>query len=169
MIAFAAQHFAPPRGEAPTDGPHEDRYRRALIDAAHPSGWRNPIPPDKYNLVVIGAGPGGLTAAREAAALGAKVALIERTLLGGGRLNVGCVPSKALIRTARLYAEMRDAENVGGQVPGSIGIDFRTVMQRMHRIQARLSRADSAERLTEAGVDVYFGEARFASSDTVAV
>ena len=169
MIALAAQHDAPLRGEALTGGRPEDRYRRALIDAAHPSGWRNPTPPDTYNLVVIGAGPGGLTAAREAAALGAKVALIERNLLGGGRLNVGCVPSKALIRTARLYAEMRDAENVGGQVPGSIGIDFATVTQRMRRVQARLGRADSAERLTEAGIDVYFGEARFASSDTVAV
>ena len=102
--------------------------------------WRNPKSADKYNLVVIGAGPGGITAAREAAALGAKVALIERNLIGGDRLNVGCVPSKAIIRTARLYAEMRDAENFGAQVPGSIGIGFPTVMERMRRIQARISR-----------------------------
>jgi pyruvate/2-oxoglutarate dehydrogenase complex dihydrolipoamide dehydrogenase (E3) component len=155
--------------EVPSDGPPDDHYRRALLDDVHPSGWRNPSPMDKYNLVVIGAGPGGLTAAREAAALGAKVALIERSLLGGDRLNVGCVPSKALIRTARLYAEMRDAENVGGQVPGSISIDFPAVMERMRRIQARLSRADSALRLSEAGVDVFFGEARFVAQDAVAV
>ena len=97
------------------------------------------------------------------------MALIERNLIGGDRLNVGCVPSKAIIRTARLYAEMRNAENFGAQVPGNIGIDFPAVMERMRRIQARLSRADSARRLSEAGVDVYFGEARFAGPDTVAV
>jgi len=97
------------------------------------------------------------------------VALIESNFLGGDRLNVGCVPSKAIIRTARLYAEMRDADNVGAQVPGSIGIGFATVMQRMLRIQARLSRADSAQRLMEAGVDVYFGEAQFTGPDVVEV
>jgi len=155
--------------ESPPSAPPDDRFHRVLVDNVHPPAWRNPKSTDKYNLVVIGAGPGGVTAAREAVALGAKVALIERDLLGGDRLNVGCVPSKAIIRTAQLYAEMRDAENFGGQVPGNIGIGFSTVMERMRRIQARLSRAASALRLSEAGVDVYFGEARFAGSDTVAV
>ena len=149
--------------------PPDDRFHRALLHNVHPRAWRNPKSADKYNLVIIGAGPGGITAAREAAALGAKVALIERNFIGGDRLNVGCVPSKAIIRTARLYAEMRDADNVGAQVPGSIGIGFPTVMERMRRIQARLSRADSAQRLSEAGVDVYFGEAHFAGPDTVEV
>jgi pyruvate/2-oxoglutarate dehydrogenase complex dihydrolipoamide dehydrogenase (E3) component len=149
--------------------PPDDRFHRALLDKVHPPGWRNPSPAERYNLVVIGAGPGGLTAAHEAAALGAKVALIERDLIGGDRLNVGCVPSKALIRTARLYAEMRDAENFGARVPGNIGIDFATVMERMRRVQAHLGRAASAQRLSEAGVDVYFGAARFAGADSVAV
>jgi pyruvate/2-oxoglutarate dehydrogenase complex dihydrolipoamide dehydrogenase (E3) component len=147
----------------------DDRFHRALLHNVHPLAWRNPKSTGKYKLVVIGAGPGGITAAREAAALGAKVALIERNFIGGDRLNVGCVPSKAIIRTARLYAEMRNADNVGAQVPGSIGIGFPTVMERMRRIQARLSRADSAQRLSEAGVDVYFDEARFAGPDTVEV
>ena len=93
--------------QTPQDGPPDDCFRRALVDNVHPSAWRNPKFAGRYNLVVIGAGPGGVTAAREAAALGAKVALIERDLIGGDRLNVGCVPSKAIIRTARLYAEMR--------------------------------------------------------------
>ena len=149
--------------------PPDHRFHRVLVDNVHPPAWRNPKSSDKYNLVVIGAGPGGVTAAREAAALGAKVALIERDLIGGDRLNVGCVPSKAIIRTARLYADMRRAENFGGQVPGNIDIGFPMVMERMRRIQARLSRAASARRLSEAGVDVYFGEARFAGSDNVAV
>jgi len=157
-----------PHAQSPSEPP-DDRFRRALEDNVHPPGWRNPKPPDRYNLVVIGAGPGGLTAAGDAARLGARVALIERNLIGGDRLNVGCVPSKALIRTARLYAEMRDAEDFGGQVPGNIRISFPAVMERMRRIQARLSRATSALRLSEAGVDVYFGEARFSGTDTVTV
>jgi pyruvate/2-oxoglutarate dehydrogenase complex dihydrolipoamide dehydrogenase (E3) component len=151
-----------------TEGPDE-RFHKALLDNIQPTAWRNPTPAGRYDLLVIGAGPGGLTAAREAAALGAKVALIERDLIGGNRLNVGCVPSKAIIRTARLYAEMRDAENFGGQVPNGIGIGFATVMDRMRRIQARISRSLSVERLSEAGIDVHFGEAQFAGPDTVTV
>jgi len=147
----------------------DERFPRTLRANLHPPAWRNPEPAGRYALVIIGAGPGGLTAAREAAALGAKVALIERDLIGGDRLNVGCVPSKAIIRTARLYAEMRDAENFGGQVPGEIRIGFATVMERMRRIQARISRGSSARRLAEAGIDVYFGEARFSGPDTVTV
>ena len=69
--------------------PPNDRFRRALVDNVHPPAWRNPMPAGIYNVVVIGAGPGGTTAAREAAALGAKVALIERNLIGGDSLNVG--------------------------------------------------------------------------------
>ena len=163
------QELATRNDQSPPSAPPDDRFHRALLHNVHPLAWRNPKSTGKYNLVVIGAGPGGITAAREAAALGAKVALIERNFIGGDRLNVGCVPSKAIIRTARLYAEMRNADNVGAQVPGSIGIGFATVMERMRRIQARLSRADSAQRLSETGVDVYFGEARFAGPDTVEV
>jgi len=146
---------------------HEDRFYRALVDNVHPPAWSNPEPTGEYNLVVIGAGPAGLVAARAAAALGAKVALIERHLIGGDCLNVGCVPSKAIIRTSRLYAEMRAAETYGAQAPGGIDVDFRSVMQRMRRIQTRISRTDSAQRISADGVDVYFGEARFAGRRTV--
>ena len=163
------QKLATRNDQSPPSTPPDDRFHRALLHNVQPFAWRNPKSTGKYNLIIIGAGPGGITAAREAASLGAKVALIERNFIGGDRLNVGCVPSKAIIRTARLYAEMRDADNVGAQVPGSIDIGFQTVMERMRRIQARLSRADSAQRLSEAGVDVYFGEARFAGPDTVEV
>jgi pyruvate/2-oxoglutarate dehydrogenase complex dihydrolipoamide dehydrogenase (E3) component len=149
--------------------PPDDRWHKALLADVRPPEWRNPIPTGRYNLVVIGAGPGGVTAARQATALGAKVALIERNYLGGDRLNVGCIPSKTIIRTARLYAEMRTAGNVGAQMPEGIDIGFAEVMERMRRLQARLSRADSAERLSEAGIDVYFGEACFAGADTIEV
>ncbi len=154
---------------SPPDGPPDDRYHRALKENVHPPAWRNPNPANMYNLVIIGAGPAGLVAARAAAALGAKVALIERNLIGGDCLNMGCVPSKTIIRTSRLYAEMRAAENFGAQVPRSIGVDFPFVMERMRHIRTRISRADSVRRLSADGIDVYFGEAHFAGPRAVAV
>ncbi len=82
-------------------------------------------------------------AAHGAAGLGAKVALIERDLLGGDCFNVGCVPSNALIRTSRLYAEMRKAEQYGAAVPTDIRVDFSAVMERMRRIRTRIDWARS--------------------------
>ncbi len=139
------------------------------MENARPVPWRNPKPAGRYNLVVIGGGPAGLVAARVAASMGAKVALVERGLLGGGCVNVGCIPSKAIIRTSRLYAEMRNAEHYGAQVPAEIRVDFPAVMQRMRRITARVSRFDSAQRLSSTGVDVFLGEAHFTASDTLSV
>jgi len=131
--------------------------------------WRNPDPRGPYHLLIIGAGPAGLIAARAAVRAGAKVALIERNLLGGSCLNNGCIPSKAIIRTSRLYREMRDAEHFGGRVPGGIAVDFPAVMERVRRIRARLSERGSAERLAAMGIDLHFGEARFAGPDSVTV
>ena len=149
--------------------PHADTDDRELCDNVRPPGWRNPPPRGRYHLLVIGAGPAGLVAARGAAAFGARVALIERDLLGGDCLNYGCVPSKPLIRTARLYAEMRNAANYGARPPDDIQVDFPMAMQRMRRIRARISRVDSAPRLAADGIDVFFGSARFVSGDAVDV
>ena len=146
-----------------------DAYERERLANVRPSQWRNPQPVDRYHFVIIGAGPAGLVAAHGAAALGAKVALVERELLGGDCLNIGCVPSKTILRTARLYAEMRKAERYGAQIPTDIRVDFPTVMRRMRSIRARISRADSVQRLVAAGVDVFFGEARFTGADTLVV
>jgi pyruvate/2-oxoglutarate dehydrogenase complex dihydrolipoamide dehydrogenase (E3) component len=151
----------------PTPGP--GKYDGELLSNVRPPAWRNPHPAGRYALVVVGAGPAGLVAAETAAALGARVALIERDRLGGDCLNAGCVPSKAIIRTSRRYAEMREAESFGAQVPGDIRCDFAAVMERMRRVRARISRHDSAQRLRAAGVDVYFGEARFSGPDAVVV
>src|ERR1700733_13146236 len=140
-----------------------------LLEHPPPPPWRNPVPAGVYDLVVIGAGPAGMLAARGAAILGKNVALIERDLLGGNRLNVGCVPSKALIRTGRLYARMHDPQELGVPQPTGIRIDVAAAMERIQRLQARLSRTDSAERLREHGVDVYFGAARFAGPAQVTV
>src|SRR5262245_214629 len=95
----------------------DDEFNRRLVANVHPADWVNPTPAERYNLVVIGAGTAGLIAAIGAAGLGARVALIERELMGGDCLNVGCVPSKALIRAARAAAQVRDAAQFGIHVP----------------------------------------------------
>jgi pyruvate/2-oxoglutarate dehydrogenase complex dihydrolipoamide dehydrogenase (E3) component len=154
---------------SPAPSPALDASERERLNNAHPSDWRNPTPADRYNLVVVGGGTAGLVAAHGAAALGARVALVERNLLGGDCLNVGCVPSKTILRTSRLYAEMRNADHFGGQIPAHIEIDFAAVMRRMRAIRARISRSDSISRLTEAGVDVFLGEGRFINGDTLSV
>jgi pyruvate/2-oxoglutarate dehydrogenase complex dihydrolipoamide dehydrogenase (E3) component len=149
--------------------PQEGVSDRVLRDNVRPADWRNPRPRGPYHLLVIGAGMAGLVAARAAAALGAKVALIERDLLGGNFLNYGCLPSKPLIRTSRVYAEMREAERYGAQRPDDIKVDFPMAMERMRRLRARLSRVDSAASLAADGIDLFFGAARFISGEAVEV
>jgi len=156
-------------GQPPDIRSIENPHERELLANVRPIGWQNPTPRVPYHLLVIGAGPGGLVAARAAAALGAKVALIERHLLGGDCLNYGCVPSKAMIRTSRLYAEMRTAANFGAEPPADIRVDFPAAMERVRRIRARISRVDSAARLIAEGIDLYFGTARFVGPDAVDV
>lgn len=134
-----------------------------------PSDWINPTPAPRYHLVVVGAGPAGLVAAAGAAGLGAKVALIEKHRLGGDCLNYGCVPSKALLKSARVAATVRDARNFGVEVPRSTRVDFSAVMDRMRRLRTSLAPNDSAERFRGLGVDVFFGAGRFTSSDSIEV
>src|SRR5436309_516472 len=133
----------------------EDLHNQTLISNLHPPDWINPDPAPRYNLVVIGAGPAGLVAAAGAAGLGARVALIERHLLGGDCLNVGCVPSKALLRAARASADVRDAAEYGVVVPPGTRVNFPAVMERMRRLRASISPTDSAARYRGLGVDVY--------------
>ncbi|MBI5758120.1 MAG: mercuric reductase [Planctomycetales bacterium] len=146
-----------------------DKHNATLVSHVHPPAWVNPTPTGTYNLVVIGAGAAGLITAAGAAGLGAKVALIERDLLGGDCLNVGCVPSKALIRSARAAAAVRDAGEFGIEVAGGYRVDFAAVMERMRRLRASIAPNDAAARYRELGVDVYFGQASFSGPDTVDV
>ena len=157
-----------PHGEAPTNVP-VDAYERERVANTRPSAWRNPQPGGPYQLAIVGAGPAGMVAAELAASLGVRVALIERNAIGGVNLETGSVPSKTLIRTSRIYADMRDAQHYGASVPDGVNVDFAAAMQRVRGIRARLSRNDSAQRLAAAGVDVYFGEARFVTGNMLAV
>ena len=148
-----------------------DEYNLLLQANVHPVDWVNPQPAGVYDLVVIGAGTAGLVVAAGAAGLGLglKVALIEKNLLGGDCLNVGCVPSKCLISSSRVAAEMRNAQPWGIQPPESIDIDFAAVMTRMRQIRSHISRHDSAERFRSLGVDVFLGAAQFQDRQTVEV
>ena len=146
-----------------------NEHNRALAHNVHPHDWVNPEPAGRYNLVVIGAGTAGLVTAVGAAGLGAKVALVERELMGGDCLNTGCVPSKALIRAARAWADVRDAGEYGTEVPSGSTVNFPAVMDRMRRLRAGISKNDSAQRLRDLGVDVFLGEGRFSGPGTVAV
>lgn len=146
-----------------------DEHNRRLYGNVHPPDWVNPTPASRYNLVVIGGGTAGLVTAVGAAGLGARVALVEKHLLGGDCLNVGCVPSKALLRAARAAAEARGAAEFGVRIAGEVSVDFAAVMERMRRLRADISPHDSAMRLRESGVDVFIGNAAFSDSETVRV
>ncbi len=160
-VAAADEH--PPAEVAP-----QDAYNRELVANAHPAHWKNPEPEGRYNLVVIGAGTAGLVTAAGAAGLGAKVALVEGHLLGGDCLNYGCVPSKCLIRSSRVAAEIGRAGEYGIRVSRT-EVDFAGVMERMRRLRARISHHDAAERFKSLGVDVFLGQAAFSGPDTVEV
>jgi len=146
-----------------------DAHNRQLVSHVHPPGWKNPKPASRYNLVVIGAGTAGLVSAAGAAGLGAKVALIERHLMGGDCLNVGCVPSKALISAARAAAAVRDAGAFGVKVPDGIEFDFGQAMERMRRLRAAIAPHDAAQRFRDMGIDVFMGSGQFIDGRTIAI
>lgn len=147
-----------------------DVHNRRLVENVHPPDWVNPTPAGRYNLVVVGAGTAGLVSAAVAGSLGARVALVERGLMGGDCLNRGCVPSKAMIRAGRLAHEARRSREIGLGLPDERLPDFGAAMERMRAIRARISEADSAERFArEFGVDVFLGDARFTGRDRLAV
>ena len=147
----------------------QDQFNEELVNNVHPPQWKNPKPSGRYNLVVIGAGTAGLVTAAIATALGAKVALIERHLMGGDCLNVGCVPSKGMIRAAKAWHAVREAEQFGMRVSKDVTKDFGAAMARMRKLRARISHVDSAHRYTKLGVDVFIGNGRFTSSSTIDV
>jgi pyruvate/2-oxoglutarate dehydrogenase complex dihydrolipoamide dehydrogenase (E3) component/uncharacterized membrane protein YdjX (TVP38/TMEM64 family) len=139
------------------------RIRRSRIY----KGYTRPQRFDR-NLVVIGAGAGGLVTAYIAATVRAKVTLIEAHKMGGDCLNTGCVPSKAIIRTARLAHEIRTAGHYG-LISGEPRFDFKSMMERVHEVVKTIEPADSVERYTELGVDVRLGYAKLIDPWTVEI
>src|SRR5260370_559081 len=147
----------------------DDVHNRELLRNLHPPDWVNPIPAGRYNLVVIGAGTAGLVSAAGGGALGAKVALIERHLMGGDCTNYGCVPSKAVIRSARAAFALQEAPNF--DICGHNGdpVDFPRVMERMRRLRAQISANDSVNRFSKLGAEVFLGDAKFVGKHEIEV
>ena len=147
-----------------------DEHNTKFLDLLHPREWVDPTSKPSYNLVVVGAGAGGLVSAAGAAGVGARVALIESHLLGGDCLTVGCVPSKLLLRCAKAAAAVRNAGEFGVNVNGDISVDFDFVMERLRRLRASIAPVDSAKRYSEKlGVDVFIGKGRFTGRNTIEV
>ena len=139
--------------------PNDRAYPGAQYDVAWreltcPAGYRNPEPKARYHVVVVGAGSAGLITAIGAAGLGARVALIEREAMGGDCLNVGCVPSKALLEFTRRAAG---------------AADFDDAFTWLRKVRAEISEHDSVERYTQNGVDVFLGSAHLMDDTTVQV
>lgn len=157
-----------------------DEHNCDLYDGVRPIKWidkSNQVRPmlilifqGMYDMVVIGAGAGGLVTAAIAKSLGAKVALIERSFMGGDCLISGCVPSKAFIAAANVAHTVKNAQKFGINVEVKVKIDFAQVMERMRKIRAEISENDSVERFHKfLGVDVYLGQAKFKSKTEVEV
>ena len=130
-------------------------------------GYNKPKRFDR-NLVVIGAGAGGLVTSYIAAAVKAKVTLVEAGEMGGDCLNYGCVPSKAIIKTAKVANQMRNAENYGLHAVEPT-MSFKKVMARVHEVIAAIAPNDSVERYTSLGVDVVKGYAKIVDPWTVEI
>src|SRR5438270_6593168 len=145
-----------------------DEFNKKLVENAHPPDWINPKPAGRYNLVVVGAGTAGLVAAAGAAILGARVALVERQLMGGDCLNYGCVPSKALIRAARAAYSVTEAREFGIEAPAPT-VEFADVMRRVRRVRAEIAPHDSVQRFAGLGVEVFLGHGHFTGKRSLEV
>ncbi len=146
-----------------------DKANQILVENTHPENYINPNPAPMYSLVVIGAGTAGLISSIVTAGLGGKVALIEKDFMGGDCLNTGCVPSKALIRSARLAKEKALSAEFGFSSSNTEDAEFVNVMQKLREIRAEISANDSVERYSKAGVEVFLGEAKFISANCIKV
>lgn len=139
----------------PNDAAYPGAYDDAIWrELTFPAGYANPEPRARYHIVVLGAGTAGLITAIGAAGLGARVALIEHKAMGGDCLNIGCVPSKALLEFTR---------RSGGAGSFDAGFEW------LRKVRADISRVDSVERYTRSGVDVFLGSAEFVDDTTVEV
>ncbi len=144
-------------------------FQKELLKVIFPSEWKNPKPASLYDLVVIGAGPGGMTAAVLAAAYHKKIALIEKEHMGGECLSYGCIPSKAMLRSSRAAHEISKAKEFGIEIQGKWSVDFPAVMERMRRLRNAVSTHDSPSIFQKMGIDLFFGAGQFTASDQLEV
>ena len=145
------------------------RDEAELLRYVRPAHWVNPSQRGNYDWLILGAGPAGIAAAERAVALGARVALVERRWLGGNSLNVGSVPSKALIYTGRLCSDLKKAADFFRPVNCDPEADFAAIVSHLQSLHARIAEYHSVHRLTRLGVDVYFGYARFIDERSIDV
>jgi pyruvate/2-oxoglutarate dehydrogenase complex dihydrolipoamide dehydrogenase (E3) component len=146
----------------------DDVYNQRTIQQGHPPGWVNREGGD-YDLVVLGGGPGGLTAATTAAAAGHRVAVTEQRLTGGTCVNFGCTPSKALIRCARAVHDASRGAEFGFRLDAPPQTDFGSVMERVRRMRSLSSSVDAVQMAEQAGVEVYLGHTSFTAPNAVEV
>jgi pyruvate/2-oxoglutarate dehydrogenase complex dihydrolipoamide dehydrogenase (E3) component len=162
---MAASHPSPASASAEPAAIDSKRF----LDRVHPPGWRNREPKPLYDLVILGAGPAGLAAARAARAAGLTVALAERHWLGGNSLNLGSIPSKAIIRSGRAFEALINSEELGAPLMPEPVADLTAVMSRMRRIRTRIAEYCSLDRLSTEGIEVFFGEASFTGKNSLSV
>ena len=148
-----------------------DQYNAETLNEVHPRSYPPPFTPHlEYDLIAIGAGAGGLVSARQSARRGAKSAMISEQLAGGDCLNVGCVPSKALLRASKAIAEVRRASEFGVVLPtGPVKVDFAKIMQRLREKRALIAHVDGHAASEQAGTHVYQGRGQFTSPNTIQV
>lgn len=146
-----------------------DEFDQELLKQVFPADWKNPSPAATYDLIVVGGGPGGMTAAALASGYHKKIALIEKQHMGGECLNVGCIPSKAMLRSSKLAGDIRDAKDFGIDIPEGWSVNFPAVMERVRRLRSKISALDSPKNFQKMGIDVFFGRGNFTGPDTLEV
>lgn len=146
-----------------------DKHNAELLDSVRPIRWEDPEQEPIYNMVCIGAGAGGIITAIGVAGAGGKSAICEKNMMGGDCLNTGCVPSKALIKAAKIAHSARIASEYGVET-GEIKVDFKKAMESVRIKRAKIGHHDSCERFIKTyGTDIFLGHAKFISEDTIEV
>lgn len=143
-----------------------DQHDKHLQENVHPSDWDNTPKRNTYDYIAIGGGTAGLVATGGAAMLGASTLLIERELLGGDCLVSGCVPSKAILKAAKVAQSVKNAAQFG-ITAGEVKIDFARIMQKLRQTRSTISSDDSAQTVTDRGVDILYGNAQFKSQNSI--
>ena len=147
-----------------------DKHNREVLDNCRPINWTDPEGDNKYDLIAIGGGAGGLVSSIGAALSGGRAAIIERNIMGGDCLNTGCVPSKAFIKSAKVAHTIQKALKYGVEIEGSMKVDFGKVMERMRVCRAQISEHDSVYKFAKKyGIDIFLGNANFVNKGEIEV